>query len=157
MSEECGICGIELTDKFSYTLNCGHKFHYECCMKSFNNISYTVNGKYNNQCPYCRKNSDYLPLVNGLKKITPGIHCSINKNDIDLFKKELKENYNHMCGFTLTRGKNEGNSCGKKCVLGYGYCKSHLEKMKSKHGNLVDLSLPTSKDKKSDPQIITNV
>ena len=35
--------------------------------------------------------------------------------------------------------------------------KSHLEKMKSKHGNLVDLSLPTSKDKKSDPQIITNV
>ena len=157
MSEECGICGIELTDKFSYTLKCGHKFHYECCMKSFNNISYTVNGKYNNQCPYCRKNSDYLPLVNGLKKITPGIHCSIDKNDIDSFKKELKENYNHMCGFTLTRGKNKGQSCGKNCILGYGYCKTHLEKMKSKYGDLVDLSLPTSMDKKNDSQIIMNI
>ena len=36
--EECAICGILLKDKYSYTLNCNHKFHYECLMKSFMNI-----------------------------------------------------------------------------------------------------------------------
>ena len=148
MSEEdCGICGLELSDKFSYTLNCGHKFHYECLMKSFNNISYTINSKKNNQCPYCRKNSECLPLVNGLKKVIPGIHCNINSSSIDDKKKELKEKYSQKCGYTLTRGKNKGGQCGKNCVLGYGYCKTHLEKMKSKHKNLIsDLSLPTSND-----------
>ena len=40
------------------------------------------------------------------------------------------------------RGKNKGCQCGKNCVLGYGYCKLHLEKMKSKHKNLIpDLRL----------------
>ena len=43
--------------------------------------------------------------------------------------------------YALTRGKNKGEACGKNCMLGYGYCKTHLEKMKSKHGNLVDLRL----------------
>lgn len=148
MSEEdCGICGLELSDKFSYTLNCGHKFHYECLMKSFNNISYTINSKKNNQCPYCRKNSECLPLVNGLKKVIPGVHCNINSSSIDDKKQELKEKYSQKCGYTLTRGKNKGEYCGKNCVLGYGYCKIHLEKMKNKHGNLIsDLSLPTSND-----------
>ncbi|MAD57136.1 MAG: hypothetical protein CMK44_01005 [Porticoccus sp.] len=148
MSEEdCGICGLELSDKFPYTLNCGHKFHYECLMKSFNNISYTINSKKNNQCPYCRKNSECLPLVNGLKKVIPGVHCNINSSSIDDKKQELKEKYSQKCGYTLTRGKNKGDQCGKNCVLGYGYCKIHLEKMKSKHGNLIsDLSLPTSND-----------
>jgi hypothetical protein len=159
MSEEdCGICGLDLNDKFSYKLDCGHKFHYECLMKSFNNISYTINNKKNNLCPYCRKNSDYLPLVNGLKKVIPGVHCNIFGNEIDDKKQELKEKYSQKCGYNLTRGKNKGNSCGKNCVLGYGYCKSHLEKMKSKHGDLVkDLSLPTSNDKQPDPQVIMNV
>lgn len=155
--EDCGICGLELNDKFSYKLDCGHKFHYECLMKSFNNVSYTVNGKFNNQCPYCRKNSSHLPLVNGLKKVIPGVHCNILGDEIDDKNKLLKEKYNQKCGYTLMRGKNKGNECGKNCVLGYGYCKPHLEKMKSKHKNLVDLSLPTSKDKQSDPQIIMNV
>lgn len=148
MSEEdCGICGLPINDKFSYNLDCGHTFHYECLLKTFSNHSYTVNGKYNIQCPYCRKKFSYLPLVNGLKKITPGVHCSIETNTINAKKNELKLHYNNKCGYTLTRGKNKGQSCGKNCVLGYGYCKLHLEKMKSKHGNLIsDLSLPTSKD-----------
>ena len=38
--------------------------------------------------------------------------------------------------------------------MGYGYCRSHLEQMKKKHGNLIsDLSLKTSNDvSKEDPQ-----
>ena len=158
MSEEdCGVCGLELNDKFSYTLDCGHKFHYECLMKSFNSIPYTINSKKNNQCPYCRKHSEYLPLVNGLKKVIPGVHCKILGHEIDDKKKLLKNNYDQKCGYALTRGKNKGEACGKNCMLGYGYCKTHLEKMKSKHGDLVDLSLPTSNDKKSDPQVIMNI
>lgn len=155
--EECGICGLELNEKFPYTLDCIHKFHYECLLKTYSNISYTVNGKYSMQCPYCRTKSNYLPLVNGLKKIIPGVHCKINSAEIDEKNKILNEKYSQKCGYTLTRGKNKGNDCGKNCVLGYGYCKTHLEKMKSKHGDLVNLSLPTSNDKKSDPQIIMNV
>lgn len=148
--EECGICGLELNDKFSYKLDCGHAFHYDCLLKSFSNTS--NNKKYSNFCPYCRKNSTYLPLVNGLKKIIPGVHCSIETNAINSKKNELKI-YNNKCGYTLTRGKNKGQLCEKNCVLGYGYCKLHLEKMKSKHGNFIsDLSLPTSNDK----QIIVN-
>ena len=148
MSEEdCGICGLDINDNFSYTLDCGHRFHYECLMKSFNNVSYTINKKKSNFCPYCRKNSTYLPLVNGLKKVLPGVHCSISGDEIDDKKELLKENYSHKCGFILKSGKNKGNPCSKNCVLGYGYCKIHLNKMKTKHGNLIsDLSLPTSND-----------
>lgn len=150
MSEEdCGICGLELSEKFSHKLNCGHVFHYECLMKSFNNTSY--NKKYSNICPYCRKNSSHLPLVNGLKKVIPGVHCDISNYEIETLKKQLKEKYSHKCEFTLKRGKNKGNHCGKTCVLGYGYCRSHLEQMKNKHGNLIsDLSLKTSNDNQQD-------
>lgn len=147
MSEECGICGLDLCDTFSYKLDCGHTFHYECLMKSFNNVSYTINKKKNNFCPYCRKNSRHLPLVNGLKKVLPGVHCSISGGEIEDKKELLKEKYSHKCSFTLKKGKNKGNPCGKNCILGYGYCKVHLERMKNKHGNLIpDLTLPTSND-----------
>ena len=158
MSEEdCGICGLELNDKFSYKLDCNHTFHYECLLKTFSNLSYTINNKYIIQCPYCRKDADYLPMVNGLKKVIPGVHCNIFGNEIDDKKQELKEKYSQKCGYTLMRGKNKGNECGKNCVIGYGYCKLHLEKMKSKHGEIVsDLALPTSNDKQPDPQVIMN-
>ena len=54
----------------------------------------------------------------------------------------LKENFSHKCGFILKSGKNKGNPCGKNCVLGYGYCKIHLNKMKTKHGNLYQHPIP---------------
>ena len=37
--EDCGICGCNLNDKFSHTLKCNHTFHYECLMKSFQNVA----------------------------------------------------------------------------------------------------------------------
>ena len=64
--EECGICGLELSDKFSYTLNCGHKFHYECILTEYKS-------KRNCVCPYCRTNNKYLELINGYIPIY-GIH-----------------------------------------------------------------------------------
>ncbi len=144
-SDDCGICGLSIKDKYSYTLACNHTFHYECLMKSFQN-THKYKKEYNH-CPYCRKNSDYLPLVNGLKKVVPNVHCLNNTNSIKEKKELLKNNYSNRCEFILSRGKNKGNPCGKNCSLGYGYCKTHLEKMKNKHGDMIpDFSLPTSND-----------
>tara|TARA_B110000495_G_C22953752_1_gene558625 strand:- start:687 stop:1082 length:396 start_codon:yes stop_codon:yes gene_type:complete len=123
--EDCGICGLELKDKFSHTLVCNHTFHYECLMKSFvNSPKYK---KELNHCPYCRKISDFLPLVNGLKKVVPDVHCKNTITSIQEKKLELKNNNSNRCAFILTRGKNKGNECNKNCSLGYNTCKAHLQ------------------------------
>ena len=151
-SDDCGICGLSIKDKYSYALVCNHTFHYECLMKSFQN-THKYKKEYNH-CPYCRKNSDYLPLVNGLKKVVPNVHCHNNTSSIKEKKEDLKNNYSNRCEFILSRGKNKGNHCGKNCILGYGYCKTHLEKMKNKHGDIIsDFSLPTSNDVQQNQQI----
>ena len=129
-SDDCGICGLSIDDKFSYTLACNHTFHYECLMKSFHNIP-KHKKNLNNHCPYCRKNSDYLPLVNGLKKVLSGVHCDIYPSSYAHKKEELKSNYSNKCEFILTRGKNKGNPCGKNCILGYNTCKVHKNKDKN--------------------------
>ena len=134
--EDCGICGLSIDDKFSYTLVCNHTFHYECLMKSFQN-THKYKKEYNH-CPYCRKNTDYLPLVNGLKKVVPNVHCHNNTNSIKEKKEDLKNNYSNRCEFILTRGKNKGNPCGKNCSLGYNTCKAHLNKDKNLICKIVD-------------------
>lgn len=132
--EDCGICGLSIDDKFSYTLKCNHIFHYECLMKSFQNTPKFK--KEMNHCPYCRKKSDYLPLVNGLKKIIPNVHCKNTTNSIQDKKEILKSNYSNRCEFILTRGKNKGNLCNKNCNLGYNTCKLHMNKL-NKDKNLI--------------------
>lgn len=127
--EDCGICGLSIDEKFSHTLKCNHTFHYECLMKSFQNINKYKKNIYN-YCPYCRKNSEYLPLVNGLKNVVPNVHCINTTSNIKEKKEELKNNYSNRCEFLLTRGKNKGNSCGKNCILGYNTCKTHMGKVK---------------------------
>ena len=132
--EDCGICGLSIDEKFSHTLKCNHTFHYECLMKSFQNINKYKKNIYNH-CPYCRKNTDYLPLVNGLKNVVPNVHCHNNTSNIKEKKEELKNNYSNRCEFLLTRGKNKGNSCGKNCSLGYNTCKTHMGKMNKMNTN----------------------
>ena len=132
--EDCGICGLPINDKFSHTLVCNHTFHYECLMKSFQNTPKYKKDIYNH-CPYCRKNSDYLPLVNGLKKVVPNVHCHNNTSSIKEKKEDLKNNYSNRCEFILTRGKNKGNTCGKNCSLGYNTCKTHMNKMNTNQQN----------------------
>ena len=65
----CNICGDRLGNLPIYTLECGHRFHYECILKSFQ-----TSQEHNNVCPYCRHTIERLPVVNGLKKLTRGIH-----------------------------------------------------------------------------------
>ena len=125
---ECNICGTNLKDKFCHTLDCNHIFHYECLMKTFQSTNNKL--QYKNSCPYCRKSCNYLPIVNGLRNIIPGIHCSKKIQNINESKNILQDSYSKPCQFILTRGKNKGKPCGKKCLLGYDYCGTHKKIMK---------------------------
>ena len=52
-----------------------------------------------------------------------GIHV---KNIEDLYDENgLSKNKNEPCKAILQRGKNKGNQCNKKCLLGYEYCGLH--------------------------------
>ena len=130
MSEEdCSICGLELNEKYTHELSCGHKFHYECLMKTFIHTKTYKDNK--NSCPYCRDNCGYLPVVNGLKKLIVGVHfAKIQEFTGDNGVTKLK---NNPCQFILTRGKNKGKQCGKNCCLGYDYCKIHKKSMDKKN------------------------
>jgi hypothetical protein len=108
MSEVCPICADDLTNKYTHTLDCNHTFHYECLFYSFKK------GK-NLLCPLCRSNHNKLPIVNGIKQPDLNIHI---KN----------ENYkNILCNSILKTGKNKGNLCNNKCMIGYYQCKRHLK------------------------------
>ena len=108
----CSICGDELKENYTTKLQCGHEFHYECIFLTFKTLK-TLD------CPYCRKTSECLPIVNGLKKIVPIIHYKIGN--------ERPEYENKKCNAILKRGKNKGNECGKYCKLGYYQCKLHCK------------------------------
>ena len=66
---ECLVCYDQLTSENTTTLVCNHKFHYECIVKS-----YTMDTNKKKSCPYCRRTSGVLPIVNGVKTITCQIH-----------------------------------------------------------------------------------
>ena len=130
MDEDCSICGLNLKDKYSHQLKCNHIFHYECLMKTFShNLGKHYGGKKTyNSCPYCRNKCEYLPIVNGLKKLIVGVHFATIQEFSD--ENGFTKNKNTQCKFILTRGKNKGNECAKKCQLGYDYCKIHKKSMK---------------------------
>ena len=119
VQDECHICGEADKYKFSIKLSCGHKYHYECIMRTFECDKDTSNGKkkYSNYCPYCSKDIGLLPIVNGLTSVIKGIHYNINdeKPTIDHIK----------CKAIIQSGKNRGTVCNRNCILGYNYCKLH--------------------------------
>ncbi len=114
----CSICGEE-NEEYFQTLKCGHTFHYQCLYLSFLNMK-------NNNCPYCRATGNKLPIVNGVKKITPWIH-NCNTIDGDVLNYKPKK-----CKMVLSRGKNKGKQCTRNCKLGYEYCSQHFKMMKNK-------------------------
>jgi len=115
--DDCSICGLNLKDKYQYKLPCNHPFHYECLLKTF-----TPTKQYQiNHCPYCRVKCGYLPIVNGLKKITIGVHGTSS----ELFAPGKSEIKNEPCKAILQKGKNKGNICNKHCLLGFEYCGLH--------------------------------
>jgi len=114
-----------LSIRLTHKLTCGthgepHEFHYECLLKTFSDNC----PEKDRNCPYCRKKIDYLPLVYGLKRIVPGVHCSFL--ELNSKKEELKK-YQVKCKHILTRGKRKHEICGKSCQLGSEYCSTHLK------------------------------
>jgi hypothetical protein len=142
MNNICAICGDDLSIRLTHKLTCGthgepHEFHYECLLKTFSDNC----PEKDRNCPYCRKKIDYLPLVYGLKRIVPGVHCSFL--ELNSKKEELKK-YQVKCNHILTRGKRKHETCGKSCQLGSEYCSTHLKsieksqlKFDSKHKIIV--------------------
>ena len=111
--EECSICGDLLSTKFPIKLSCNHSYHYECIMKAF-----MCDRKKLNQCPLCRRPHGLLPLVNGLLRLTRGIHY------IDLTK-GLPKYESVSCISILKSGKRKGLQCGSRCMIGFSMCKRH--------------------------------
>ena len=66
----CGICKDELLEdnKIKEELiktNCNHIFHFECLEESYKqNINKYYEYNKIRQCPYCRKDTGYIPLIN---------------------------------------------------------------------------------------------
>merc|ERR1712110_547286 len=61
---KCPICFDNL-DGDIVTLNCGHKFHYDCIFNSY--LSKFKSNKYNiRTCPYCREYGGYLDIKKGV-------------------------------------------------------------------------------------------
>tara|TARA_Y100001958_G_scaffold155287_1_gene145646 strand:- start:2784 stop:3137 length:354 start_codon:yes stop_codon:yes gene_type:complete len=117
MDNICGICGDTDSKKYMHTLNCSHSFHYECLVQSFKYAN-------NRNCPICRKPSDILPMVNSYKKPINLIHYDYTTSIDDLDK---IKNFDHKkCDHIITRGKNKGKLCDKRCVVGFYKCSSHL-------------------------------
>lgn len=113
----CNICGDRLGNLPIHTLECNHHFHYECILKSFQ-----TSQEHNNVCPYCRHTIERLPVVNGLKKLTRGIHYITEYEKI---------NYNYKnipCQHVLKSGKNKGELCNKNCIVGSDCCGRHFKK-----------------------------
>ena len=74
----CIICGEDLKNKFSISLDCNCKslFHYECIQSTL------LYGKYN-KCPYCAKPHMKIPIVNGIKRINPKVHIIDENNPFE--------------------------------------------------------------------------
>lgn len=128
VSETCSICGDTMQYKFTQKLKCGHEFHYDCLLKSYSCHKYPYVIEQNRNCPYCRTKCDYLPLLNGLNKVIPGIHCPVSKKKENM--ELLEEQFNVKCGHILTKGKRKGEECRKKSYLGYFLCETHFQKSK---------------------------
>ena len=80
----CEICATEMTEK-SVILECGHKFHYDCLFYSlFKTNTQKVNKNINKninkhlQCPYCRSNFNFMPIIDGIVPLK-NIHKEYNE------------------------------------------------------------------------------
>lgn len=122
----CHIC-YENIDENQDTaiLTCGHKFHYKCILLVFKSAlqKSIVSSK---QCPYCRNNTGYLPLIPGIQPIK-FIHEEYNPNgDMPILYIPGK------CKYILKRGPNSGHQCSSSIKTPDGYCKKHQKLLDAK-------------------------
>ena len=93
-------------DRVRVTLPCGHHYHYECIS---NHIFYSKS----RQCPYCRQECDYIPLLPG-QDVVKNVHREYFTQD--------------RCCVILKSGKKKGEMCGSKTYGDYTTCLRHANK-----------------------------
>ena len=113
--ETCDICA-EIHNNESINLKCGHKYHYQCILKTF--IIREIR-----ECPYCRRESDFLEFNSKYEGPIKNIHFT---------KNNLYEN-NLFCCAIIKSGFNSGKKCNNFSLININnknYCGIH-----KKYGN----------------------
>ena len=122
----CFIC-YENIDKSQpqVTLPCQHRYHYQCILLVFKSIiqksSYA-----SKQCPYCRSNTLFLPLIPGIQPIK-----YIHQEYLPSGKSKIQY-IPGKCKYILKRGPKSGYQCSNCIKTEDGYCKKHFKLLESK-------------------------
>lgn len=111
--EICSICYRKKNNPIE--LKCKHSFCYDCLVESFRGVKCNFHCKTHRVCPYCRKQSSFLPLLEGNKPIK-GIHKEYGKK---IVKKGVK------CCAILKSGKNKGLQCSCYALGNSQFCGRH--------------------------------
>ena len=109
---KCNICcGSMVKGDIIVKLLCGHYYHYDCILENYRNSKKSVR-----ECPYCRGDGGWLPL---LEKMKPELHIHKEYSKKTSTKK-LK------CKAKLVSGYKKGKKCGNPGYECYGgYCGKH--------------------------------
>ena len=113
---KCSVCYDKIEEtEWCIRLKCGHTFHTDCIL-----MSYQMKTDRYRECPYCRADGGYLPLLDNQKPIK------------DIHKEWLVENKNYgyfgRCIAITKSGKNKGKRCMCKANGSDKYCGRHRPK-----------------------------
>ena len=122
----CFICYENIDESQpQVTLPCQHRYHYQCILLVFKSIlqksSYA-----SKQCPYCRSNTPFLPLIPGIQPMK-FIHQEYLPNG-----KSKIQYLPGKCKYILKRGAKSGYQCSNCIKTEDGYCKKHFKLLESK-------------------------
>ena len=134
---QCAICyeNMDLRNKNIVTLSCNHTYHYDCIFMTFSS-NIKLNSRHYRACPFCRKQSDYLPLpknhfpIKHIHKEYNTIKELLYQNDFKKLNNIAKSNnyFNQThCQSIIMSGKNKGKQCKKKKKNGEEYCCIHIK------------------------------
>jgi hypothetical protein len=120
---ECRVCREEFaTDEEKEMLKCGHVFHYECIILSFDPIT-----KLGRVCPYCRKSHGFLRLKEGVTPIG-GIHREYEPPNAAAITKKVPPKVIKICKGIYKSGAKKGLHCTAKANYNnYNFCGRHKE------------------------------
>ena len=126
-------------DQPTVTLKCKHKYHYQCILLVFKSLlqksSYATK-----ECPYCRTNTNFLPLIPGIQPIK-FIHQEYKPAG-----QSIIQYIPGKCQYMLKRGPRAGHQCACAIKTEDGYCKKHQKLIDSKKdkNQSVTLSNPST-------------
>lgn len=121
------------------TLDCRHKFHYECIIDWFKQRAYkypfSYSGKNIRICPYCRIKTSYIELpknafpIKHIHKEFFSIESCLNEDNYDKTIEICKPYFNQKyCLCVLKTGKSKGQQCRKHKSGDSNFCHIHKKK-----------------------------